>query len=397
MNKFLSILILFILADVIADNSIVRVFGTQPPLSALILSTGILMLQMIAAPIQAGLSDFYCRKKSLIISLLFSLISLIILYITELETSNTLTLLIIILIMKGAFGNTIPLAWGALADTQESNLRFSLALSTGAYAIGYLILAILNTQTPKTIFSHFWLSPYIMPLILFALSIILCVLFFQDVRDRKLHLTNRKSRHEYLRIAYSEIISLLEDIRRRSTLFGLLAYLLWATSQYSVLVLLTDFQNKNTSAVIFMMIGYLLGVAILGFCKKIPDGKIIKTGFITTFFSFFLFFVGNLFIHENKITISISYFFYTMGNAFLSPSILSLFSKERAPHQQGKGFGLIVSADNGGFLLASIAVILFNILKLETNLMVVISFVLFAISWIPYSRYEKIRKDIDRK
>ncbi len=395
MNKYLLIFVLFILSDVVADNSILKVFGSQPPLTSLLLSSGFLVLQMVAAPIQAGFSDFYCRKKTLVASLSFSFLSLLILYFTK-SNSASIFLFILILFTKGGLGNTVPLTWGALADSQEKNLRFSLAISTAAYAIGYMILAVLNMNAIKNEFLQTWLlSPESIPTILFVLSIILCILYFRDIRDRKLYNSNYNKSYTYLELIHSEFKSLLKDLCRKSTKFGMLAYFLWATSQYSVLVLLTDFQTTYTSTVIWMMCGYFTGVTVLGFCKNVSDETMIKTGYIITIIALFLFFVflpfGNI-----KNLLSICYFFYTMGNAFLSPSILSLFSKERGLENQGKGFGLIVSADDGGFLIASILVIFFRLINLDLVYMIVFSFVIFILSLFPYLKYEKIRKTVIR-
>jgi hypothetical protein len=142
-----------------------------------------------------------------------------------------------------------------------------------------------------------------------------------------------------------------------------------------------------------MMFGYFTGVAILGCCKKIRDEKIIKAAFIITISAMFLFFVANPIMRDSSIALSICYFFYTLGNAFLTPS---LFSKEREIHEQGKGFGLVVAADSAGFLVAVIVVKIFDYLKLELEYMTLFSFVIFLISWFPYSAYEKTRENAAR-
>ncbi len=396
MNKYLPILIFFILADVVADNSILRVFGAHSSSSAFMLSMGMLILQMVAAPIQAGFSDFYCRKKSLIVALTVSLISLLFLFYAMSPGSLSIIILAFVALMKGTFGNTVPLAWGALADTQEKNLRFSLALSTGAYAVGYMVLAISSMYGAKKISGYSWLSLEGMPIIIFVVCILCCAFFFRDVRDKKMRFEIHNKKIAFLRLAHSEFKALLQDVYQRSTRLGLLAYFLWATSQYSVLILLTDFQTQYIDTVIVMMLGYLIGVAILGFCKKIKDEKIIRSAFVITISSLSLYFVFINFTKNIHLLISVCYFFYTIGNAFLSPSILSLFSKDRELHKQGQGFGLIVSADSGGFLFASIVAILFGFFKISFNYIVLFSFIAFVISWIPYSIYEKIRKDADR-
>jgi MFS family permease len=396
MNRYLPVLILFILADVVADNSILQVFGNQTPINALLLSTGILLLQVFSAPLQAGLSDFYCRKKSLLTSLSCSFFSIILLFFMGSIGSASLIFFILVAIIKGVFGNTVPLSWAALADTQEKNLRFSLALSTGAYAIGYMVLALSNMHSMRHENEHLFKLQETIPITLFIISIIYCALFFKDIRDRKTHPLHTNTLNEYLKIGRSEFSSLVKDSTRPSTRFGLLAYLFWSTSQYSVLILLTDFQTKYTDTVILMMLGYLSGVAILWMCKKTKDEKMIRTGFIITIFFFCFFFIGKNFTAQNNILLSVLLFFTTMSNAFLSPSILSLFAKERSLHQQGKGFGLIVSADSFGFLIASITVILLANINKELEYILLFSFVSFLLSWIPYLRYEKTRINLDK-
>lgn len=154
MSRYLPILIFCILANVVGNNAILRVFNTQVPLIALVLSVVMIVLQILAAPLQAGFSDFYCRKKSLIVSLVFSSLSLVILIFFKSMSLLSIFPLILVLLMNGVFGNTVPLAWAALADIQKSNLRFSLALTTGAYSAAYMILAISNLYV---ITNTFWL------------------------------------------------------------------------------------------------------------------------------------------------------------------------------------------------------------------------------------------------
>ncbi|HEY5234896.1 MAG TPA: MFS transporter, partial [Rhabdochlamydiaceae bacterium] len=260
-------------------------------------------------------------------------------------------------------------------------------------AIGYMVLAITNMHpdTPTWFFSDG------IPALLFVLSVLLCMLFFRDVRDKKVHEAYRKRKGDYVGLARSEFIALWKDIGRTSTRWGLLAYLLWATSQYSVLILITDFDSQYISTIVWMMCGYLAGVAFLGFCQNIRDETIMRLGFGLTIASLLMFFIANPFVETIQLSFTVCYFLYTMGNAFLSATILTLFSKERHAHDQGKGFGLIVSADSGGFLLATIAGIVHTNFHLKLIHMVIFSSVLFAVSWIPYIKYERARREISGK
>lgn len=229
--------------------------------------------------------------------------------------------------------------------------------------------------------------------VLLAGSILLCILILKDVKDQKKPHSSTGKNKRFRDLIRSEFQSLKAEIRSSTTRPGLVAYFLWATSQYIILILFADFQMKHTYTVILMMCGYLIGVAILGFCKQIADEKMIRTGFRVTIASFLAFFIVNYFLDDNTVITSISCFFYTLGNAFLSPSMLSLFSKERTIHEQGKGFGLIVSADTSGFLAGSIIVIIMNHLSLKMEYVFLISATAFLISWFPYTKYEKRRSN----
>ncbi len=259
----------------------------------------------------------------------------------------------------------------------------------------YLMLGFILCGIAGGLFGAFWgstsnVSPEdIFSTALFIGSILLCLLILKDSRDLKKTSRIINKKKKFLDLIYSEFRSLGKELRSRSTQLGLLTYFLWATSQYMILVLFTDFQIKYTFTVIVMMFGYLIGVAILGFCKRVSDAKFIRIGFLLTIFSFLLFFIMDFFVQDNIRAISIASFLYTMGNAFLSPSMLSLFSKERTIHNQGKGFGLIVSADSSSFLVGSIIVIFVNYLSVKLEYVFLMSFICFLFSWIPYIEYEK--------
>jgi MFS family permease len=390
MKKYLFILISAILADVVCNNSIVQVFEIQSHFNSLTLIFTMLGLQMIAAPIQAGFSDFYRRKKSLIVALSVSFISLFLLIYSKSSSSVASIFLLLSLVINACLGNTIPIAWSALADIQHKKLRFYLAITTTAYAIGYIALALFGKTGNLSENAWLW-QDIILPLCLIGLSILFIWKYYDDLRDKKL----KKENPHFAELARTEFGSLSKELQSRSTLFGLLAYFCWACSQYSVLLMLLESQKYNITVVI-MMIGYIVGVSILGFNHRIRDEKIIRLAFLITIISIILFFSGNIWSHDSEILFSISGFLYTWGNAFLTPSLFSLFSKERGVHEQGKGFGLIVSADSAGFLIGVILVQVFNNYKIDSEYMILFSSIIFLISWLPYSIYEKTRKNSAR-
>jgi len=400
MNRYfpLLILILAIFADVVSNNSVIRIFDVQIHFSSLPLTIVMVILQMLTAPIQASISDYYLRKISLTIALMFSFIGLIFLSFSTSTGLLSVIFLLIGLIINSCLGNTVPIAWSALADIQEKNLRFFLATSTSAYAIGYMLLAYLNKAVPHSGIQTSWLLQDIfMPLIIIGVAIWFAWKL-NDPEDRKKALEKTSAnlpRPKLTEIIRLEANGLSKELRSACTCFGLSAYLCWAASQYSSLILLVNSQ-KYSNSVIVMMIGYILGVIILRFCGKIRDEKIIRIAFIISLVSMVLFLILNPFVVNNIRLLSGCCFFYTLGNSFLTPSIFSLFSKEREIHDQGKGFGLIVSADSAGFLIGVIAEKVFNYFKIELEYVILFSLILFLISWLPYKEYEKRRRNSSR-
>lgn len=391
-NYYLPLLLLFILADIICDNYIFGSFSNDSSTQQLCFFIGLSFLQIVASPIQAGFSDFYCRKKSLVVSLSFSLFALILVFIYNKKILFYFPVLILLTFIKGAFGNTIPLAWAGIADMQERNFRFSFGLSTSSYAVGYLVLIFVN-KFLTVLESNF------MIILLFIILIYFCIKHFRDIRDEKdanYHANeNLEKLSKFLPFALlkNETKQIIEDLKREHIRKALTAFLLWETSLYSVLLLYVDFQVKQFSMIaVSMMLGYLLGVFILKFCGRMKDSTLIKLGYNFSSLSLIPFFILFPFVERLDYSLlTICYFFHTMGNAFLCPTLFSMLSKEKKPHEQGKIYGLIESVDTIAFLLASIAVILYNYLHLNLIFIIGFSFITVVISWFPYEKFEKTR------
>lgn len=392
MSKTLPIFIFSIFADVVCSNSIARIFAMQSYFSPLLLTLTMLGLQMLAAPLQAGFSDFHLRKKGLMIALFCSGLSLIFFSFAHAPSIIAIIFLWLGLVTNSFFGNTIPIVWSALADEQKKNLRFSFALTTCAYPTGYIMLAFL-TLSSRTPDAHWKWEDIIIPSTLLILSFVFVWKYYWDTADkRKLNNTKKPG---FVKLACSEFFALLKQLQNSTTLFGLLAYFLWASSQYSSLLTLVNSQ-RYAFEVIVMMIGYFVGVGLLGFSSRIRDEKMIRRAFILTTTAFALFFVLTPLLKQSNILLPTCGFFYTMGNAFLSSTIFTLFSKEREIHEQGKGFGLIVAADSAGFFVGIIAERISYYFKIQIEYVMLFSFLVFLISWFPYRAYEKRRKNAAR-
>ena len=384
----MPIFILMILGDIICDNYIIQVFNSQSRFIGIALFIGFLITQIFSSPFQAGFSDLYCRKNSLLISISLSVLSLILAFFYIEGSLTSIYTLILILIIKGIGGNTVPISWAAIADTQKRDFRFSLALALSAYALGYLILSLFQKFLNNT-------QSIALAISILCVALALCARFLYDIQD----LRSREVAPEFAEMRKGNLWGLIEleevQIKRRlhkkSLLAGLIAFALWGTSLYSILILLVDFHKQYPTIPIVMMCGYLIGVIIMRFCKSIKDEHMILIGYGVSILFLLILMSFILFDHITNFTLSVCYFFYSMGNSFLSPTMLSLLCKDQRVHERGKRCGFVESADTIGLLFASIAILICVNIKTELNLIAILSFITFVISWIPYWIYQKLR------
>jgi hypothetical protein len=385
-NFYLPLILLFIFGDTVCDNYMFKTFNHETHVLEFFLFLGALTLQILASPIQAALSDLYCRKKSLIVSLFFSLIALVFVYLYGQRVLFYFPILLLIIFFKGALGNTIPLSLAAIADTQEKNVRFSFGLSTSSYAIAYLLL----------IFSNKFLTEKqsgIVSIVLFAMLVFLCAKLFKDTRDK-----NKTPSHAFkfitaLGLVVKEMKLIAADLKRKHIRNALISFLLWEISLYSIVLLYVDFNVAVFSNIaIAMQCGYLVGAFLLKFCDRIDDRKMIKIGYNFSALSLVPFFILSPFYENfNFLLLAGCYFFHTMGNALLGATLFAIISKETSLHQQGKIYGLIESTDTIAFLIASVSVMIYNFFHLHLLFIILLSYLTVMVSWLPYARFDKTR------
>ena len=375
----IGLLFVFITFDIICDNIILNSFNSETLYIEISLFVGLLFLQILASPIQAGLSDFYGRKKGLVVTLSASFLSLVFLFLYSSTLFPYFIILCIVNLIKGLFGNTIPIIWSAIGDTESKNERFFFAIAESAYAVGYLLLLLMDEAAHMNI--------YLVSLILVSILIIYsCIKKFRDNKDEECK--GGVSIREHLIKEPRLVIKDLKDKILRS-LF--LAFTLWEISLYSILILYTDFRTKDVPYVaIFMMVGYILGSAALKFCERVKDTTLIKYGYIISIFSLMPYIVLAAFNIKVSYLLIAGYFFHAVGNAILCPTLLCLTSERSEPHQRGKRFGILDSCDTLAFLLASIIIIIYKKFDLDLFYMVIWSFVTMLFSWIPYRKFKKL-------
>lgn len=398
-KSYLPLIFLFILIDEICNNYFFTVYVEKTKIETFVFNTSFLLLQIFNSPIQAGLSDEYCRKNSLVFSLSASLLSLILMFFYE---NNILFgkvfSISLATFIKGALGNTLPLAWAALADTQNKNFRFSMGVATSAIALGYLALVTIN--------DYFKEVNLIIIILLFLISLVNCIKLFLDIRDKKnlkhisLEIGQKVVESEIVLKQQNSLIKKLINICSFKVLYnkflvpirsrnGLYMFFYWETSFYCIHMLDVDLKLKEFAGVTTVMIlGYLLGITFLYFLKN-KDEVLLKVGYIISSVALLPIFIFYPFLVNIIYVIYFSCFLYSFAAAFLTPSLFSLLSKECEVHDLGKIYGLADSTDTLGFLVASIIDLIYHALGLGPIFIVFVSFTIFNISWVPYAKFIK--------
>lgn len=269
--RALIIIIFFIVTDILCENFIVIINDGQGRFVSTVLLFTFLFFQIFFSPIQAGFSDLG-RRRGLIISLIISIISMACIYLYIKKALPFVLMLIIATGLKGIWGNTLPISWAAIADTQSENNRGSYALASGAYAASYLILIFLNNYS----ISQSALAYFIFAILI--LSLLLAIFRLKDPEDLSIEKDSEiegdknasKGIVKYV-IAFfvvlkKEKIKITNSLKSIPTRQALFAYLLWSISIYSILISQIDLRSaslKSNHIAMAMMIGYLTGVAIL--------------------------------------------------------------------------------------------------------------------------------------
>jgi MFS family permease len=384
---YLSLVFLFMFGDIICNNNVLKSAAGEKQTISFISFLFLSILQTFASPIQAAFSDLYCRKKSLVFSLIVSSISLILLYFFVHTGEYLLILLFFIISLKGLAGNTLPLSFAAIADIKNKNIRLFFGIATLPYTAAYFFLIFAN----KTFSEPF---SVLLSIGAFILFVALCCLFFYDQRDK----TNLEKKvlsfdSSFLRKLKKEIEAIRESIRNLSNRMAFISYLLWEISLYSILLPYVDFGVKTFSTIgIAMLIGAGVAVLVLKFCEMIDDERLIKWGYNLSAYSLVPFFLIRLFTANfNFYILSACYFFHTMGNILLSASLFALMAKKTPPHECGKIYGLFDSVDTIAFLIASLFIMVYNYFQFDLIYLILFSYLTVTASWIPYARFKKIR------
>lgn len=294
-----------------------------------------LSLQVIFAPLQAGLSDFYCRKKSIIFCLFCITISIC---ISSLYT-HRVDLLILASVLFGTAGNLIPISRAGLLDLifPHHNFRFYIGLSTVAIALGYFLSAILFRILPN-------IAILIVIILGLLLGIFVAYFYFIDIKDS--HPNIAKGEFSLSQ----EIYALWNDFLGKPIFFlALFTYFFLEVAFYEMLFDYTATTPESfLSSVILMCLGYITGAFIIKTSKH-SDQRWIKRGLFCSFSALILFTCIPI---DRFLFLRLTFFvIFALGYGLFIPCLFSLISKQEASHNQGKIYGLVDSFSAGALLI----------------------------------------------
>ena len=393
-------IILFVFTDITSENALVIVNDKQSPFIATLLIFAFLTSQVFFASLQAGLSDFFGRKKSMLISFTVTFFSLLCAFFYMNYFPKATFLLVIALAAKGIWGNTTPIAFAVIPDTQKDDIRGSFALATSSYPIAYICLILMGIFLVNGSLSFYIFS------LLLIFSLLVCIFKFKDPSDKSAHLPKNQNIVDssnfiitLWRISTKEVSLLASELKRPLSSRALSAYLLWEISMYSIIISQVDFKSSSSQYItLTMMLGYLFGVFLIRrkSFRKYDNSSMLTIGYLISFLSLAPYFLLFKFTNSKNILLGSVYTLHALGNAFLSPTILTILTKNRQTHDQGKILGLFESTDTIAFLLAAIFVVIYNSFQLSDIILVLFSFVSFSISWIYYPAIKRLEKDLHK-
>jgi len=300
------------------------------------------IIAFFCAPIQGGLSDYYCRKKSLIFALLMALVSSV--FFLFWVSRHYIVYLIIYIVMFGAAANVNPIVLSAYKDITRKfmNFRFFMAMVLFYYFVGDF------SHVVSRYFTHLEAMIEI-SYILLVTCIILVYLIYKDTKDVDLNARDPKNRISILH----EVKYIYHNfLKHKSFMFGFLGYLLLELSIYQVTFRNEAFKNFLTQLVPFeMIIGTFIGVLFLKFAK-FSDEKILFSGLGMVLISFLFLFFSKIFGWINKPLLDSSMIILGTSYAISYSSVYCLFTRKRHHHDHGKIFGMLASADYISYLIA---------------------------------------------
>jgi MFS family permease len=292
------------------------------------------ILQLVFATFQGGISDYYCRRKSLIFGLGAILLGQLFFFMAF---KWGLWCLVVTIVLYGVTGNITPIARAALMDTElKKDFRMSVGFSTIAIALGWIGMMI----------AAYFFQPVVVTWTVTILALVgmsAVVFWFRDPRDLKKLNEKFTLHHEFKRIG--------QVVKHRWFFYSLVGYFIAEVAFYQIFCFDEgNLANPDVRYVISTwVIGYCIGAVVQIFGVK-DDRFGIMSGAYISLFSIFLLILFDLFHVEKSFIVTVFNFLFAFGFGFFVPCLFAFAAKRFNPNLQGKMYGLIDATDALGIL-----------------------------------------------
>jgi MFS family permease len=346
-----------------------------------IIPLGINILAFFCAPIQAGLSDYYHRKKSLLFALLVNFCSSIVFIFWLI--SQKLFLLILSLFAWGVAGNFYPIAISSYKDISKKyvNFRFFVGASLFYYSAGdFFLFPFQSFISSKMIL--------VIAFVLIVISIILILFWFKDAKDVEIR-ERPTIKHEIIYIYHN-------FLKHKVFIFSLLGYFLLELTMYQF-TFRTEIPEQflNKILPIEMLIGTFLGMVFLRITKR-SDERLFVLGIMGLVFCIGVLFVDQFLRWSNLTFLRLVMLFLGFSYALIYSCLYCLLTRKRHHHDHGKIFGMLDSVDALSFITAILVVSKMLEVSQKTIYLVSLSiFIVGAILLLIFLHHEKKVPKID--
>ena len=337
----------------------------------------------------AGWSDFHCRRKTLILTLVFAFLSFILMIIYKLCDINGFG--IASLFIKAILGNVTPICFATLADIiSQKRFRNALALAIVAYSIGIWI-PIYFRSSLESVSNFFFL------LVAITIISIICTILFvkDDIFDNVKFYKNPANLKSFVSFFKKDTRLIILFLISSIVAPALLCFFFGEISYYQFLLrgeLLSEADFYISQALV-LAIGYYIGTVILlvlGWLN-IKDMTCIKIGLLISFLS------SGAIIFENYFNILGSHqrilvALFSIGFSLVTPSLFASISKISKEEEQGKIYG---SLDSTETLATLSSILIIKRTKFSTiHHILLFTFLIFSLSCVFFlkflRRYKKV-------
>ncbi len=308
---------------------------------------------MICAPIQGALSDIYCRRKGLLISIIGVLFSSLILLVGLLlceDLKKGISIFVAGVAIDAIFGNSSTIARAALIDAKfAGDVRKALGFAFMAQGLPWVI-----------VFGYCWLLSdlYFWMVMLNCLALIICFFYFQDKRD--LDLLQEKV------LFWPRMKKMFSLFSSSNFTWAILAFLISEIGFEYFFFHEDHHVSLKMSRFVFALLGlgYVSGAFLQNFIDVQAKNlkKVVIAGFWISIFGFamipcLIYICCIAFEGPQEFLVGVASLLM-MAAGFYFPSLYTLFSKGRPVHEQGKLFGFLESIQNLSEVLPPLLVLL---------------------------------------